>query len=212
MTASILWAFVVVLLATQNTDPGPGIWDILEQTDPITDTRTITATLSFNTHPTIPFTIRCRLEPEGTPQLDFFMLWDGRHWASLAALKKFAAVTIRFGKLKATGGLWRAEPLRFKGRRMTGTFHIPGKSEEDSTHFFISRMGQYSIFAAQFDGAEGEPVAVWDTEVPHRPRTGTIQPEKRDVWEQQLSNSGLGSAMKSGGRNLPAPRAPAWFF
>ncbi len=169
MNIGTLPGIVAVLLVAQDADSGPGVWDVLEQIDPITDTRTFTATLPSNTQPTIPLTVRCRIEPEGTPQLDLFMMWEGKnrdpgkilglHLPHIAFLKT------RLGKQKAVEDAWRAEPFRHKGRLMTGTFYISApNSEDDSTQRFISAMGGHSIFAAQFDGADGEQVAVWDIE------------------------------------------------
>lgn len=174
MTGSILSGFVAILLATHNTVPGPGIWDILEQTDPITDTRIITATLSSTTQPTIPLTIRCRIESEGTTRLDLFMVWKGRHTdlgkeLRIDGLPPVALIKARLGKQKANEDwVWIAEPFNLKGRQMTGTFYDPNfagmSTRRDPVRLFILAMGRHSVFAAQFNGENGSQVAVWDTE------------------------------------------------
>ncbi len=50
------------------------------------------------------------------------------------------------------------------------------------------------------------------SEVPHRPRPGAIQPEKRDVWEQQLSSRRFRVGDEDGDKNVLAPRVPVLFF
>ena len=49
-------------------------------------------------------------------------------------------------------------------------------------------------------------------EVPQRPQTGALQPEKRGVWEQQLSTRRFRIGEEDGDKNVPAPRAPVVFF